>query len=464
MFLGRRQELALLSREYGRSRPSLIVMRGRRRVGKSTLLLHSLTDRPAVYFQASRLTSADNLAFLREAIAASFGPDPVLAGLTTWPSVLAYLAQQARHHPGLVIVLDEFPYLADAEPALPSLIQAAWDRIQTEVVPITLVLCGSSVSFMSELLAERNPLHGRQTLDLNLEPLSYREAGEYFATWSLEERLRAYGVFGGMPYYLALCDPAMTLRQNIEEVILDRGAPLHDEPTHLLQSELTSVARYASVLRAVADGCTQWGEIVNRLPDLKEGSQLGPYMARLEGLRLIEVHRSLDSDERARNRRYRLGDPFLSFWYHFVLPNQSALVAGHQAQVFEQAIAPHLDRFLGQLFETVCREFVRRHGQEVFGTPAREVGAIWGADFDLDVAATLLDGRVVLGECKWWEDRIGLNVLERLQSSGGKTRYAPAATAFALFSRAGFSREVQAAAVTRIDLPILYGQSGPQQG
>ena len=458
MFLGRRQELALLSREYDQPRPSLIVMRGRRRVGKSTLLLHTLKDRPSVYFQASRLTSTDNLAFLRETIASSLGADPVLDGLMTWPSVLAYLAGQARHHPGLVVVLDEFPYLADAEPALPSLIQAAWDRIQAESVPITLVLCGSSVSFMAELLAERNPLHGRQTLDLNLEPLSYREAGERFERWPLDERLRAYGVFGGMPYYLALCDPAMTLRQNIEDVILDRGAPLHDEPTHLLQSELTSVARYASVLRAVADGCTQWGEIVNRLPDLKEGSQLGPYMARLEGLRLIEAHRSLDSDARARNTRYRLGDPFLGFWYHFVLPNQSALEVGHQAQVFEQAIAPHLDRFLGPVFETVCRDFVRRHGQEVFGTPAREVGAIWGADFDLDVAATLLDGRTVLGECKWWEDRVGLNVLEKLRSSVGKTRHAAATTELALFSRAGFTEEVQAARVTRIDLPTLYGQ------
>ena len=180
-------------------------------------------------------------------------------------------------------------------------------------------------------------------------------------------------------------------------------------------------------------------------------------MARLEGLRLIEVHRSLDSDARARNTRYRLGDPFLGFWYHFVLPNQSALEAGHQAQVFEQAIATHLDRFLGPVFETVCRDFVRRHGQEVFGVLAREVGAIWGADFDLDVAATLLDGRTVLGECKWWDDRVGLNVLERLRLTSGKTRYA-ATTELALFSRAGFTDEVKASGVRLVDLAKLYGQ------
>ena len=215
MFLGRQQEIALLEREYDRSRPSLIVLRGRRRVGKSTLLLRSLRDRPAVYFQASRLTSTDNLIFLQEAITASLGTDPVLDGLNTWPSVLAYLAERATQLPGLTVVLDEFPYLADAEPALPSLIQAAWDRIQGAGQPINLVLCGSSISFMSELLAERNPLHGRQTLDVALAPLSYREAGERFSGWSLDERLKAYAVFGGMPYYLALCDPALTLRQNV---------------------------------------------------------------------------------------------------------------------------------------------------------------------------------------------------------------------------------------------------------
>nr|WP_246581021.1 ATP-binding protein [Deinococcus aestuarii] len=455
--MGRRQELTLLEREYGRPRPSLIVVRGRRRVGKSTLLLHSLRDRPSVYYQASRLTAADNLALFRQAVVTALGDDPVLAGLSTWPALLAYLAEQARTRPGLTVVLDEFPYLADAEPALPSLIQGAWDRIQATGLPLKLVLCGSSISFMAELLAERNPLHGRQTLDIDLAPLSYREAGERFGDWPLDERLKAYGVFGGMPYYLALCDPTRTLQQNVEEVILERGAPLHDEPTHLLQSELTSVARYASVLRAVADGCTQWGEIVSRLPELGSGSQLAPYMTRLEGLRLIDVSRSLDNDERARNRRYRLGDPFLAFWYHFVLPHRSALEAGHVDWVYGQRIAPQLDRFLGATFEGICRDFMRRYGQEVFGVPAREVGSIWAADYDLDVAATLLDGRVVYGECKWWEDLVGLNVLGKLRESAQKTRYGGGEAELALFSRRGFTSEVQGSGVTLVDLPRLYG-------
>jgi uncharacterized protein len=435
----------------------LVVVRGRRRVGKSTLLIRSLDGRPAIYFQASRLTSADNLIFLRQAIAASLGENAVLDGLRTWPSVLAYLADQARVRPGLTLVLDEFPYLVDAEPALPSLIQAAWDRVQSEGQPLNLVLCGSSISFMSSLLAERNPLHGRQTLDLTLAPLSYREAAARFPDWPLDERLTAYGIFGGMPYYLALCDPALSLRQNVEGVILDRGAPLHDEPTHLLQSELTSVARYASVLRAVADGCTGWSDIVGRLPDFKEGTQLSPYMARLEALGLVEATRSLDSDERARNRRYRLADPFLGFWYHFVLPHRSALEAGHLSWVYDQGIAPHLDRFLGPVFEAVCRDFMRRSSVEVFGVPAREVGSIWAGHSDLDVAATLLDGRVVLGECKWWSTRVGINVLNTLTGSAAQTRYGNGQAELALFSRRGFSDEVRASGVTLVDLPTLYG-------
>ena len=242
-------------------------------------------------------------------------------------------------------------------------------------------------------------------------------------------------------------------------MILDRGAPLHDEPTHLLQSELTSVARYASVLRAVADGCTQWSDIVGRLPDFKEGAQLSPYMARLEALGLVEVTRSLDSDERARNRRYHLGDPFLAFWYHFVLPHRSALQAGHLSWVYEHGIAPHFDRFLGPVFETVCRDFVRFSGEEVFGVPAREVGSVWAGDYDLDVAATLLDGRVILGECKWWTDRLGVNVLNTLKQSAAKTRYGEGDAELALFSRSGFTDEVTSSGVTLVDLPRLYGSA-----
>lgn len=461
MFLGRSQELAALRAEYARPRPSLILLRGRRRVGKSTLLLRSLSAQPHVYYQASRLTASENLILLRQTVREVLGDDPVLDGLGTWTATLLQLARMSLQQPGLTLVLDEFPYLCDGKPALPSLVQQVWDRVQAETLPFNLVLCGSSVAFMGELLAERNPLHGRQTLSLDLAPLSYREAAGRFPEWSLDDCVRAYAIFGGMPYYLALCEPDLPLKANVVQVILGRGAPLHDEPTQLLQAELQNVARYATLLRAVADGCTTWSEILGRLPELGSSQQLSPYVSKLEELRLIEVTRSLDAAPKARNRRYRLADPFLTFWYHFVLPHQSVLEAGQAEAVWSQVIEPQLDGFIGWPFERICRDFVRLYGHEQFGVPAREVGSIWGADHDVDVAALLLDGRAVYGECKWWRDPVGANILSHLREKTAGISYGKGPPLYALFARTGFTPALTGEEVFLIGLPELYDRPPP---
>lgn len=162
----------------------------------------------------------------------------------------------------------------------------------------------------------------------------------------------------------------------------------------------------------------------------------------------MEVVRSLDADDRARNRRYHLQDPFLTFLYRFVLPNRSALEAGHVAWVYERLIEPHLSDHMGGVFERVCRDYVRFYGQEALSAPAREVGRVWSSAYDIDVAATLLDGGVLYGECKWWSDPAGLNVLERLEVAAAQARYGHgnAVRTLAVFSRSGFTFELEARA------------------
>ncbi|WP_135230368.1 ATP-binding protein [Deinococcus fonticola] len=458
MFLGRLQELSALQAEYARSRPSLILVRGRRRVGKSTLILKSLEGRPHIYYQANRLTSSENLSLLRQTVREVLGDDPVLDGLNSWAAVLLYLARLSVSRPGLTLVLDEFPYLCDGDAALPSIVQQVWDRVQAESLSFNLVLCGSSIAFMGELLAERNPLHGRQTFSLDLPPLSYREASERFPDWSLSDRAYAFAVFGGMPYYLALCEPQESLKENVMQVILRNGAPLHDEPTHLLQAELQNVARYATILRAISDGCTTWGEILNRVPELESSQHLSPYIGKLEELRLVEVTRSLDAPPKGRNRRYRLADPFLAFWYHFVLPNSSALEAGQSEAVWQHVITPNLDKYMGDVFERICRDYLRLYGQERFGMPAREVGSIWSGDFDVDVVATLLDEQVVYGECKWWKDPVGQNILDHLCEKTQSVKYGKGEPQYALFARSGFTETIEKEGVHLLGLAALYGQ------
>lgn len=446
-FIGREQELRALAREFERPRPSLIVVYGRRRVGKSTLLVHATTDRPSVYYQASKIATSENIALFKREAARVLGESRILDSVSDWLGLLSYLAEAARkEHAGLTVVLDEFPYLCETEPGLPSLVQKLWDEVRGGETSLKLVLCGSKISFMEELLAERNPLHGRQTLELDVGPLSFREAAQFFPGWSPDDQLYAYGVFGGVPYYLDLCDPGVSLEENVRDLVLEKGAPLSDEPSHILQAELQTVTRYATILRAIADGCTESRTIIGRVPEIRDSSQLAPYVQKLEGLRLIRIVRSLDATERERDRRYYLDDPFLAFWYRFCLPHLSALASGHAEEVYRFSIAPALDGYMGDVFEWICRDYTRLYAQETLGVPASEVGQIWADDYDLDVVGTLLNREAVFGECKWWKDPVGENVLDRLVENSARARYGREAPGrhHLVFSRSGFTGDLRA--------------------
>jgi AAA+ ATPase superfamily predicted ATPase len=444
-FVGRERELAALRRELARDRPSLVVVLGRRRVGKSRLLQEAAGGRPTIYYQATRVVSSMSLDLFKAEAAKTIGPDAVLAGIGDWHAVLWHVAGAAERLPGLTVILDEFPYLCDADPALPSVVQKFWDGWSTAGSPFNLVLCGSKISFMDSLLGERNPLHGRQTFRLDLGPLSYREAAAFFPDASAEDCLYAYGIFGGMPFYLGLCDPRAPLRDNVVDLVLAPGAPLADEPDLLLQAELRDVTRYATILRSIAGGCTRTRDIVGRVRELPNASALAPYLAKLAELRLIRTVRSLDAAEHERDRRYHIDDPFLAFWYRFCLPSLSALQASEAEEVWRHAVEPALDEHMGALFEWICGEHARLYLKELLPAPAREVGQIWAVDYDIDVAGRLLDGRAFFGECKWWRSPVGENVLDRLVDRSSRTTFGREAPGrhHLVYARQGFTEDLR---------------------
>jgi hypothetical protein len=423
MFVGRAQELSRIRREFAANRPSLLVVYGRRRIGKSTLLREAAKDSPHVLYQATRVTAALNLEALKSEIARSLGGNDLLNGLGDWLSVLTYLAQRAEEMTGLVVVLDEFPYLVEVEPSLPSVVQKFWDSGSAATGRLNLVLCGSLIAQMEGLLAERNPLYGRQTLAMDVQALPLRDAAVFFPGYSPEERILTYGIFGGIPFYLRLCDPQAGIKENIVDLLLTDSGALVDEPNVLLQSELRETQRYASILAAIADGCTKIGEINGRIQDIKDSVSLGPYMRRLERMRLVRAVHSLDAAPKSRDRRYFVDDPLIAFWHRFVRPNLSSVAQGFGAEVWRHQIEPRLDEFMGCAFEEICREHARGYSQERLPAPAQEVGQIWGADYDIDVAGRLLDGSMLYGECKWRRGEVGEDVLNTLMRRAEHTAY-----------------------------------------
>jgi uncharacterized protein len=463
MFIGRQRELEALRVTLNRC-PALVILYGRRRVGKSALLREALKGVPHVSFQATRLTDADNQATFKEQIARQLDMGLTFPGLSGWEHLLNAIRERARVTPGLTLVLDEFPYLCEANPGLPSVLQKIRDEVTHEGTPFNLILCGSRIAFMSELLAERNPLYGRQTAVMDLKPLPFRDAVQFFRDWGLQDRARGYAVFGGMPYYLSLIDAQESLTHNIQHLFLaSEAAPLREEPQHLLEAELNNVGRYASILHAVASGANKRAEIINRIFGPSDtADSISPYFERLIALRLLAAESSIDVDpHRTRNIRYRVADPFLAFHYRFVTPNLTALETAPPKEVYEALIAPYLDEYTASPFEEMAREYIRRYGRETLPSAAREVGKIFGPDFDVDIAGALLDGSAVFGEAKWSVKHVGLNQVGELQSRITRVNYHKDAARRYLFffSRSGFSPQLtQLAASDPLVKPISLRQ------
>jgi AAA+ ATPase superfamily predicted ATPase len=460
LFIGRRAELASLGEELKSAKASLAIVYGRRRIGKSTLIREAIKDRAHVFYQATRVTSSLNLESFKAEIAHGLGADDLLTGLADWLAVLHYLAHAAERNPGLTIALDEFPYLVDADPALPSIIQKFWDSGAARAGNLKLLLCGSMISHMEELLAERNPLYGRRTLVLDLGPLSFRDAAQ-FIRYRAEDKLLACGVFGGTPFYLELLRGAETLQRNITRLLLTQTGNLVDEPVMLLQSELREVSRYATILTAIADGCTKHGDIIGRIKEISDSKTLSPYLEKLERMRLIRIVRSMDAGPKERDRRYFIADPLVAFWHRFVRPNLSSIAQGFGGDVWRHQIAPRLDEFMGEAFEEICREHARRFSQETLAAPAQEVGRVWHADFDIDVAGKLLDGSMIYGECKWWKDPVGENILDQLIERASLTGYGRdnLKRQFVLYSRSGFTTALQRRAASQAGIVLHTPQS-----
>lgn len=471
MFVGRRRELARLDEELSRIRASLIVVSGRRRVGKSRLLLEAVQNRRKVFFQAARVSSELNLQAFKRQVSVSLGPSPVLDGIADWEGVFYYISQLSTENQGSpVVVIDEFPYITDSNKGLPSVLQRFWDAEIHKGGGMKLILCGSSISQMDELFAERNPLYGRATMQMIVKPLPLRDAAMFFPDYSAEDLVITHAIFGGMPHYLQLCDHQADLRTNVINLLLSETGALVDEPNTLLQSELRDPAFYSSILSAIAQGCTTTNEVAGRI-GRSDTRSLGPYLQTLTRLDLISVSRSMDASEKARNLRLFINDRLIAFWHWFVRPNLTAITEGNGHEVYDSIIAPKFPEYMGYAFERICLDHTKQFAKEIMHSSAQKVGQIWNADYDIDVAGRLLDGAYFYGECKWRSARIDLGIVDTLKKRADLTDYGKEQPGkqFLFFSKNGFKAEVEVllqsdASVHLLGLDdlVYYPSSKPQ--
>ncbi len=445
-FVDRDVELDQLTACYESETADFIVIYGRRRLGKSELVRQSIAERDdAVYYQAVESTAPNQLEQFVDTATAQF---PSLSNVRRdWEILLEALGEEDA-----VVVIDEFPFLIEEDESLPSRIQRVWD-MELQETGMTLVLVGSSISVMEDkVLSGSAPLYGRRTATIDLKPLSVADARQFFPEYDPETATTAWSIYGGTPYYLQTVDPDQPLGTNVQQAILSERGLLYSEPEFLLRTELRQPNTYFSILRALAHGRRTPNEIAG-MAGVDSGS-LSTYLQKLRRLRLVERHIPVTESPRASKRgRYRIAAPLFRFWFRFVYGNQDQLrMLGDDA--YDEIVTPELADYVSPLFERLCQRALR----DLVDRRFRDVGQWWFKEHELDVLG-LTDEGLVAGECKFTSRPVSEGVLVDLERTTSEVRWsegpADGETLYVLFSRSGYTDDLEHTADTRDDVRLF---------
>lgn len=396
-FLDRKKETSRIVNAIERDNPQLIVLYGRRRCGKSRLLTEILDPQKDIYYHADRTDSQHQIAMFAKQVATIITDfDRVI--YPDWESLLTSIS--ARVEKKHVVCIDEFPYLVKSEPSLPSVIQRLHD---TGKLKFDLILCGSSQQMMnSSIISSSAPLYGRADEIIKIQPLQpffLKSALSLTGKSAIEE----YAVWGGVPRYWELRSRRNSLLETIMEDVMNSDGILYDEPSRLFLDEMRDVELSASILSLVGNGCNRLSEIAARL-ERPSTSLAGPINRLISyGYMFREVPFS-ESERNSKRSLYKISDPFLNFYFHFVTPNRSQIEFGRQDRI-KAIIESSFPSYVGEMWEQLCRKAIplMTINGKTFSTAKR-----WWGNVDrkktaeIDVVSESDDATTILvGECKW---------------------------------------------------------------
>jgi len=438
-FINREKELDALERAYRNPGFQFIPLYGRRRIGKTRLVREFLRDKRSVYFHADSASEKEQLKNLGRTVG-TFTRDSILtdAGFRDWHQFFDYL--KAKLEGRVVFVIDEFPYLANANPAISSIFQKGIDDVlgQSDVF---LILMGSSIGMMEkEILFYKAPLYGRRTGSLEIPDLRFGSLKGFFPGKKFEERIQFYSVFGTVPAYLEKCSPEKDVFGNIEALILDTGTFLYDEVEYLLREELREPRNYFVILRALSQGKRKLSEIINETGF--EKSLVARYLDILQKLNLVkkDIPVTEKNPEKSKRGLYRIRDKYIAFWFKYVFPNRSYLELGEAGRVLA-LIRNTFEDHAAASYEEVCLDIGREIASE--NLPAlSDFGRWWTRTEEIDIVAIARSANDILfGECKWSQKKVGEDVYQGLKRKANYVDWKneKRIPRYALFSRSGFT-------------------------
>ena len=455
-FIDREEEMMTLQSEYERPGSSLVILYGRRRVGKTALISEFIKGKNALFFLASEESEAQNRTAFKEK-AADFTGNELLRQFDakSW-DILFQTIMQTPFQEKPIIVIDEFQYIGKSNPAFPSIFQRIWEE-QLKDRSVMVILCGSLISMMeSQTLSYSSPLYGRRTAQIRLKQIPFRYYHEFFPDKSPRELVEYYSVTGGVPKYIELFSESDDIYHAIQKNILNRSGYLYDEPHFLLQQEVSEIGNYFSVIRAIAAGNSKLSAISTVL-EVKSTS-LTKYLKTLIDLDILEreVPVTEENPEKSKKGLYKIKDNYLRFWFAFIYPNMSFIESGNSAIVLDKIRKSMVSGHTAFVYEDVCREQMwKLNANGSWPFHFSKLGRWWDSRNEIDIAAIDPDGsNLILGECKFWQEPVGSNILYALEQKAAAVEWRKDRrhTWLILFSAAGFTDELKEIAKSRSDL------------
>ena len=457
-FINRDWELELLNEQYSSSGASFVVLYGRRRVGKTTLIREFVKDKPAMYFLATEESDEENRkAFARNIAEFTQNKRDGNVIYENWQDAISVFTDFECKEKKIIII-DELPYLVRANPAIPSILQKIWDNnLQHE--NIMLILCGSLIHMMEKhTLNYGSPLYGRRTGQIKLKQIEFKYYSDFISSLSYRDLIEYYSVTGGIPRYIELFEGNGNLMSKIKQIILDRGGYLFEEPEFLLRHEVDEIGNYMSIIKSIAAGNHRLSKISADI-GVKQTS-LPKYLKTLLDLDILEreVPITESNPEKRKTSLYKIKDNFLRFWFCFVYSERSRLELGQTDSVISKIKANFIDNHVSYIYESVCQSEMWQLNQENT-LKFNKIGRWWNRSNEIDIVALDEESNsIIFAECKYSKNPIDVEVFYELLRKKDIVpwRNENRNEKYILFSINGFTPRLAELSATRTDL-ILFG-------
>lgn len=446
MFIGRDKELIELNNLYNQNRFQLFILYGRRRIGKTTLLKEFCRDKEFIFHSAEQSNEKLNLEKFSDQIFEHFHEN-TLEPFSSWENAITYVNNKNSEMP-LIIIFDEFPYLANINPSLLSIFQHMIDHT-LQFGNLFIILCGSYMGFMEkEVLGSKSPLFGRRTAQLHLKPFNYSTSLKFLAGFSITEQLMLYGAFGGTAMYLNQISSEKSFQENIRDVFLKSIGYLYEEPLLLLKQEVQEPGVYCAIIEAIAGGASKSNEIATKTGE--NPAKCLKYIKTLRELHIIEKETPFGEKDSSRKTLYRISDFMFRFWYRYVSSNKSLLEMDAQDVVWKRKIEPDYNNYMGLVFEKICRDFLLiQNSKGNLPLLFTEIGRWWGSSYvnglskEVEIDLVAKDNNdYLICECKWRNELLNYSTLNELRIKADIMNKNRKKTWFILFSKSGFTNSV----------------------